>query len=102
MYKTFLFAMLYTNKKREEVKMTQTAERTFLKSLYLNLPKVYFILQILVGIWVSFWLLYNHQPKTGDDVEHIHSAWLVFQGYVPYQDFFSIITRCCGICLHLL
>lgn len=69
--------------------MAQTAERNFLKSLYFNLPKIYFVLQVLVGIWASFWLLYNHQPKTGDDVEHIHSAWLVFQGYVPYQDFFQ-------------
>jgi len=69
--------------------MTEPAEKTFLKSLYLNLPKVYFVLQILVGIWVSFWLLYNHQPKTGDDVEHLHSAWLVFQGNIPYQDFFQ-------------
>lgn len=69
--------------------MVQATEKTFLKSLYLNLPKACFVLQILIGIWASFWLLYNHQPKTGDDVEHIHSAWLVFQGYVPYQDFFQ-------------
>lgn len=69
--------------------MTEPTEKTFLKSLYISLPKVYFVLQMLVGIWLSFWLLYNHQPKTGDDVEHIHSTWLVFQGYVPYQDFFQ-------------
>ncbi|MCM1324441.1 MAG: glycosyltransferase family 39 protein [Acetobacter sp.] len=69
--------------------MANPTEKTFLKSLYLNLPKLYFVLQILVGIWLSFWLLYNHQPKTGDDVEHIHSAWLVYQGGVPYQDFFQ-------------
>ena len=53
------------------------------------LPKIYFVLQILIGIYVSFWLLFNHQPKTGDDVEHLHSAWLVFQGQVPYKDFFQ-------------
>lgn len=69
--------------------MTEPKEETLLKSIYVNLPKIYFILQILVGISASFWLLLHHQPKTGDDVEHLHSAWLVFEGYVPYQDFFQ-------------
>lgn len=69
--------------------MTESDEKSFLKSIYLNLPKVYFVAQVLIGIWAAFWVLYNHQPKTGDDVEHLHSAWLVFQGYIPYQDFFQ-------------
>ncbi len=69
--------------------MAEPAEKSFFKSLYLNLPKAYFVIQVVVGIWASFWVLYHHQPKTGDDVEHLHSAWLVFQGYVPYQDFFQ-------------
>lgn len=69
--------------------MTEPKEETFLKSVYVNLPKIYFALQIIVGIWASFWLLEYHQPKTGDDVEHLHSTWLVFQGYIPYQDFFQ-------------
>lgn len=69
--------------------MTEPNNKSFLQSLYINLPKLYFILQIVVGIWGAFWLLYNHQPKTGDDIEHIHSAWLVYQGYVPYVDFFQ-------------
>jgi hypothetical protein len=34
-------------------------------------------------------VLFYHQPKTGDDVEHLHSTWLVFQGKVPYVDFFQ-------------
>lgn len=54
-----------------------------------NLPKACFTLQILVGIYVAFWIIYNHPPKTGDDVEHIHSAWLVYQGKIPYIDFFQ-------------
>ena len=53
------------------------------------LPKIFFLLQIIFGIWISFWILFNHQPKTGDDVEHLHSAWLVFQGEIPYKDFFQ-------------
>lgn len=58
-------------------------------SLYNRLPQVYFLLQIIAGIALSFWLLFYHQPKTGDDVEHIHSAWLVFEGKIPYVDFFQ-------------
>lgn len=58
-------------------------------SFAVELSKIYFILQIIVGVCLSFWILFNHQPKTGDDVEHIHSAWLVFQGKIPYVDFFQ-------------
>ena len=57
--------------------------------LKITLPKIYFILQIIFGICASFWILFYHEPKTGDDVEHLHSAWLVFQGKVPYVDFFQ-------------
>ncbi|MBR5154357.1 MAG: glycosyltransferase family 39 protein [Alphaproteobacteria bacterium] len=50
---------------------------------------VFFLLQIFLGVFLSFWLLFEHQPKTGDDVEHLHSAWLVLQGKIPYIDFFQ-------------
>ena len=69
--------------------MVETDKDKAQNKIYQILPKVYFVLQILVGIYVSFWLLFNHQPKTGDDVEHLHSAWLVLQGQVPYKDFFQ-------------
>ena len=69
--------------------MVETDKDKAQNKIYQILPKVYFVLQILVGIYVSFWLLINHQPKTGDDVEHLHSAWLVLQGQVPYKDFFQ-------------
>ncbi len=69
--------------------MDKPGENSTLWKVYVNLPKIWFVLQIIVGIWVSFWLLYNHQPQTGDDIEHIHSAWLVHQGKIPYIDFFQ-------------
>lgn len=53
------------------------------------LAKVYFVLQILFGIGAAFWVLYNHQPETGDDIEHLHSTWLVYSGQIPYVDFFQ-------------
>lgn len=69
--------------------MSEQAKQSKLNFWSDNLPKVYFILQILFGIALCFWVLINHQPKTGDDVEHLHSAWLVFQGEIPYRDFFQ-------------
>ena len=69
--------------------MPETTERNVLKKAYLYLPQICFILQIIAGIFCAFWVLINHQPKTGDDVEHLHSAWLVYQGKIPYVDFFQ-------------
>ena len=58
-------------------------------SRFLQISGIYFVLQIVFAVALSFWILTEHQPKTGDDVEHLHSAWLVFQGKVPYNDFFQ-------------
>ena len=54
-----------------------------------SLAKWFFILQIIVGVFWAFWVLIENQPKTGDDIEHLHSSWLVFQGKIPYKDFFQ-------------
>ena len=59
------------------------------KSKLISFANIFFILQIIGAIILSFWILFYHQPKTGDDVEHLHSAWLVWQGKVPYIDFFQ-------------
>lgn len=69
--------------------MSEPAGKTVLKPVYGWLPLVYFIIQVVAGVWLAFWLLYNHQPQTGDDIEHLHSAWLVHEGKVPYIDFFQ-------------
>ena len=66
------------------------SENTKIKtSKFLQISGIYFVLQIVFAVALSFWILTEHQPKTGDDVEHLHSAWLVFQGKVPYNDFFQ-------------
>lgn len=69
--------------------MARPVSKTGKRTISAGLPEIYFILQIFAGVWLSFWLLYNHQPQTGDDIEHIHSSWLVWQGKVPYKDFFQ-------------
>ena len=58
-------------------------------SKIISFAKCFFTLQILYGIALAFWVLIENQPKTGDDVEHLHSSWLVLQGKVPYKDFFQ-------------
>lgn len=63
--------------------------KNILLQIYQNFPKLYFVLQIFVGLFASYWLLFNHQPETGDDVEHLHSSWLVSEGLIPYKDFFQ-------------
>ena len=54
--------------------MSEPAGKTALKPVYGWLPLVYFVIQVIVGVWLAFWLLYNHQPQTGDDIEHLAGA----------------------------
>ena len=69
--------------------MSEPEKKAASKFLCSSLPKAAFLIQIIAGMFAAFWLLFNHQPMTGDDVEHLHSAWLVSQGKVPYIDFFQ-------------
>ena len=73
----------------KEEQMAKTVKQAKWKYFYDNLPRIYFGLQIAMGLFAACWVLVNHQPKTGDDVEHLHSAWLVFEGKIPYIDFFQ-------------
>ena len=63
--------------------MSEPAGKTALKPVYGWLPLVYFVIQVIVGVWLAFWLLYNHQPQTGDDIEHLHSSWPVHERKSP-------------------
>ena len=35
------------------------------------------------------WTIFNTETGNGDNVEHIHSTWLVSQNKIPYKDFFQ-------------
>ena len=37
----------------------------------------------------SVWTIFYTETGNGDNVEHIHSTWLISQGKVPYRDFFQ-------------
>ena len=40
---------------------------------------------VAFGVWTIFYT----ETANGDNVEHIHSTWLISQGKVPYRDFFQ-------------
>ena len=48
------------------------------------------ILILLIILLLILRLTYNWiKPLSVDEIEHLHSAWLVSKGLVPYQDFFQ-------------
>ena len=47
------------------------------------------VLEFLVSLAIYLMLLLNVPTQNGDSVEHIHSAFLISQGYIPYRDFFQ-------------
>ena len=59
-------------------------------------------LEFIVILGIYLMLLLNVPTQNGDNVEHIHSAFLVSQGQVPYRDFsapylFDVVYFCaCG------
>jgi len=40
-------------------------------------------------LYFFIWTIFNTETGNGDNVEHIHSTWLVANGKVPYRDFFQ-------------
>lgn len=55
-------------------------EKFFERSLYFF--TIINALYVFISIFIS-------QRAMGDDLEHIHASWLVWQGYIPYTDFFE-------------
>ena len=43
----------------------------------------------LFAIGFAIWTIYYTETGNGDNVEHLHSTWLVSLGKVPYKDFFQ-------------
>ena len=37
----------------------------------------------------SVWTIFYTETGNGDNVEHLHSTWLISQGKFPYKDFFQ-------------
>ncbi len=43
----------------------------------------------VINIIYLFASIFISRRAMGDDLEHIHASWLVWQGYIPYTDFFE-------------
>lgn len=46
-------------------------------------------LLIIYAVGFAVWTVLYTETGNGDNVEHIHSAWLIACGKVPYRDFFQ-------------
>lgn len=55
-------------------------EKTFIRSLFVIV--IINVLYLLASVLIS-------RRAVGDDLEHIHASWLVWQGLIPYTDFFE-------------
>lgn len=44
---------------------------------------------LLYALGFGVWTIFYTETGNGDNVEHIHSTWLIAQGKVPYRDFFQ-------------
>lgn len=44
---------------------------------------------LIYGLGFALWTIFYTETGNGDNVEHIHSSWLVAQGKIPYRDFFQ-------------
>ena len=55
-------------------------EKTFSRSLFIFV--IINMIYLLASVLIS-------RRAVGDDLEHIHASWLVWQGLIPYTDFFE-------------
>lgn len=53
--------------------------------------KIQYLLYLyMCAISIIIFYLYGFLLKSnGDNIEHLHSSWLIWQGYLPYRDFFQ-------------
>ena len=66
---------------KDWIKMMQkNSKKTLISCLFLVISLVIIMTQTMVLF---------HRPYKADDWEHLASAWFVFNGYVPYRDFFQ-------------
>ena len=50
---------------------------------------VILISYIIFCIGLLYWAVIYSGSGDGDTLEHVHSAWLVYHGQIPYKDFFQ-------------
>lgn len=61
-----------------------------IKDVFFKYMPSCFVVLYLISVSIFYVLSAAHIPtQNGDNIEHIHSSFLVFQGQVPYKDFFQ-------------
>lgn len=60
-----------------------------LQTLYRKLPPLLLLAHLGIGLAFCLYVACLTDTLGGDTLEHIHSSWLVYAGFVPYQDFFQ-------------
>ncbi len=60
-----------------------------LQALYRKLPPFFLLLHLAGGLAFCLYISCLTDTLGGDTLEHIHSSWLVYANFVPYQDFFQ-------------
>ena len=61
----------------------------YMRTLIKNIPYLAVFCYLVFCSLFLVWVVLNCGSEDGDTLEHVHSAWLVFQGKVPYKDFFQ-------------
>lgn len=60
-----------------------------LKSFYRYFPACYLLIHLGAGFLYCLYIACYTNTLGGDTLEHIHSSWLVYAGFIPYKDFFQ-------------
>ncbi len=60
-----------------------------LQALYRKLPPILLLAHLGLGLTFCLYVSCLTDSLGGDTLEHIHSSWLVYAGFVPYADFFQ-------------
>lgn len=58
------------------------------RKVELRLPVILFVCIVMVLIFCRLAFVWV-KPLANDEIEHLHSAWLVSKGLVPFRDFFQ-------------
>lgn len=59
------------------------------QALYRKFPPFCLLLHLGIGLAFCLYVACLTDSLGGDTLEHIHSSWLVYANFIPYQDFFQ-------------
>lgn len=60
-----------------------------LQYIYKNFPPFFFFVYLIAGFVFCQYVIWHTNSLGGDTLEHIHSSWLIYAGFLPYKDFFQ-------------